>query len=399
MPYFERVQRQLRELHPHLPLPPDAAIALSEQLTQRLQQQIAEHGPMPFQTFMQQILYAPGLGYYSAGLAKLGAAGDFITAPELSPLFSQCLAHCFAAPLQQPNRSVLELGAGRGVMAAEMLRAWQSLDCLPSTYYILEVSADLRAVQRASIAQHVPELLSRVQWIDHWPQQFCGVVVANEVLDAMPFCLFTVHGNRVMERAVTCEQNGQFKWAELPADTILQQWFAHLPDEIRAAMHDGYQGEVLLSLPAWLQGLYQSIDSAHVVLIDYGFPQHELYLAERDQGTLMCHFRHHAHSDPLRLVGLQDVTCHVDFSAVADAAFDAGFSISGYSSQAGFLQSAGILNLAQSDDVATRFGYSQQLKRLLLPSEMGELFKVICLSKNTTVDLPGFAINDRRHSL
>lgn len=399
MPYFERVQQQLRALHPHIPLPPTAAIQLSQHLALSLQQQIAQHGPMPFVQFMQQLLYAPGLGYYSAGLAKLGAEGDFVTAPEISPLFSQTLARCFSTQLLKDNQSVLELGAGRGVMAATMLRYWQQQNCLPEHYFILEVSADLRAVQRQTIAAQAPDCLDRVHWLEQWPRDFCGVVVANEVLDAMPHCLFEIRDQQVFERAVSVDANTQFQWTLLPPNPSLQQWFDTLPNEIRDGLVDGYQSEVLLDLKPWLQALYSSLQQAHIVLIDYGFPQHEFYLPERSQGTLMCHYRHTAHADPLTLIGLQDVTCHIDFSAVANAAFDCGFAIDGYSSQASFLQNNDILSLANGHDTAEQFKHAQALKRLLLPSEMGELFKVISLSKNADTTLTGFALNDRRHSL
>ncbi len=399
MSYLTCIKNQLRALHPHLPLPPDDAVALSQQLSNRLQHQIAQHGALPFQHVMQQLLYAPGMGYYSAGLAKLGAAGDFVTAPEMSPLFSQTLAHSLVTVLSQRQQNVLELGAGRGLMAADMLRYWQQQHCLPEHYFILDVSADLRAVQQQTLRERVPDCIDRVRWLDTWPSEFDGVVIGNEVLDAMPFTLFEIDHGAIVERAVTLADNDTFAWTNIDASAALQQWFAQLPEDIRAALQDGYQGEVLLSLPQWMQALSASMKQGHVLLIDYGFPQHELYLAERSQGTLMCHYRHTAHPDPLTLIGLQDITCHVDFSAVAETAFNAGFAIDGYTSQGGFLQEVGILTLARSDDVATQFRHAQQLKRLLLPSEMGELFKVIALSKNASAAISGFALNDRRHRL
>ncbi len=399
MDYSRLVQQQLHALHPHLPMPPADALALSQHLSQHLQAQIRTHGPLPFHRFMHDVLYAPGLGYYSAGLAKLGAEGDFVTAPELSPLFSRTIANALQAGLQGTHKNVLELGAGRGVMAADMLQQWQALNCLPEHYFILEVSADLRAVQAQTLRDRVPALASRVVWLEQWPHAFSGVVVANEVLDAMPHHLFALRQQTVVERAVTLDEHDHFVWTDIAASPTLLAWFNALPPSIRDAFSDGYCSELLLSLPSWINALHTSLDAAHVLLIDYGFGASEFYLPERHDGTLMCHYRHRAHANPLVLVGMQDVTCHVDFSAVANTAFDAGFDIAGYATQAAFLQEAGILSLAQSDDPATHFAYAQQLKRLLLPSEMGELFKVLYLRKNVQETLPGFALNDRRHVL
>lgn len=405
---FEQSVRQtLDRLQPQLPMPPAAALELSAHLSERLRADILRSGPMSFAQFMQRCLYEPGLGYYSAGLTKFGEAGDFVTAPELSPLFSRTLARqCteILAGLKAEQASsgpahVLEIGAGRGVMAAAMLRQWADDDALPAQYFILEVSADLRACQQQTLREQVPELMACVHWLDAWPQAFSGVVLGNEVLDALPVAQFHYVEGQLFERAVGLQQD-ELALLDVPPSPALTRWFAQLPAELLASWPGDYFSEAPLLQNAWLAALANSLDRAVVLLIDYGFPAHEFYLPERNQGTLMCHYRHHAHSDPLCLLGLQDLTAHVDFSAVADQAFASGMSIAGFDNQAAFLQNAGILQLVDTNaDARAQFSAAQQLKRLLLPSEMGELFKVIALNKNTDIRCSGFGARDNRHRL
>ena len=408
MSHSERVQRQLQQLNLRLPMPSADAIAHSAQLQAHLAAQMQQR-PLPFSAFMADLLYAPGLGYYSAGATKLGAAGDFVTAPELSPLFSQCLARQTAEVLQAiGGGEVLEFGAGRGVMARDILLELAELDCLPNRYLIVEVSADLRQRQQQTLADLPAELAAKVVWLDALPSAFHGVVLANEVLDAMPVTLFRRHGESLVEMAVTLAESiteatsasGDFRWTELPADDALKQWFAALPDAIKADWPDDYLSEYHPLQAGWLQSLGRMLVRGVVLLVDYGFPRHEFYHPDRSRGTLMCHYRHHAHPDPLLLPGLQDVTAHVDFTAVAEQALDAGMDVVGYCHQAGFLQSLGVLELAlRYTGEREQIAAAQALKRLLMPHEMGELFKVIALGKAVDVALTGFALYDMRERL
>ncbi|MFZ5841897.1 MAG: class I SAM-dependent methyltransferase [Pseudomonadota bacterium] len=400
MSHSERLQRQLQQLNPRLPLPSAAAIAHSERLQAHLAAQMQQR-PLPFSAFMADLLYAPGLGYYSAGATKLGAAGDFVTAPELSPLFSQCLARQCAEVLTAiGGGDLLEFGAGRGIMARDILLELAALDCLPGQYFIVEVSADLRQRQQQTLAELPAELAGKVVWLEAFPGAFNGVVLANEVLDAMPVTLFRRNGNTLTEMAVTLAENGDFRWTELPADAALQLWFAALPDAIKAGWPDDYLSEYHPLQAGWLQSLGRMLQRGVVLLIDYGFPRHEFYHPDRSRGTLMCHYRHHAHPDPLLLPGLQDVTAHVDFTAVAEQAIDAGLDLLGYCHQAGFLQSLGVLELAMRySEEREQIAAAQALKRLLMPHEMGELFKVIALGKAVDLSLTGFALHDMRERL
>ncbi len=384
-----------------LPMP-DAAmqqhsVALTEHIIQRIQQ---AGGQIPFSEFMQHALYAPALGYYSGGLHKFGEQGDFITAPELSPLFSCCVAHqCYqvlsALPAEQ--RVILEFGAGSGRMATDILIALEQADCLPAQYWILELSSELQHRQRERLQAEAPNLVSRVQWLSQLPDApFSGVVLGNEVLDAMPVERFHVAENAALERFYVTWQDEQFAWqvsneemAEL--NTLLEPFLDTLPS--------GYMSEYNPFLADWMQNIARCLQHGLILLFDYGFPRAEFYHPQRDEGTLMCHYRHHAHSDPLCLVGLQDITAHVDFTAVAETAHDAGLNIAGYTTQASFLLSCGISDLMQQidpNDTVNWLRQTQQAKKLLLPSEMGELFKVIALTQGLEdVPLLGFSHDER----
>lgn len=400
MSHRERLQRQLQHLNLRLPLPPDEAIAHSERLQSHLVAQMQGQA-LPFSAFMADLLYAPALGYYSAGATKLGAGGDFVTAPELSPLFSQCLARQCAEVLQTlADGELLEFGAGRGVMARDILRELAALNVLPKRYVIIEVSADLRERQQQTLAELPTELAARVVWLDRLPSQFRGIVLANEVLDAMPVTLFRQQAGVLSELAVGATETGDFAWSELPPSPALQSWFAALPAAIKADWPDDYLSEFHPLQAGWLQSVSRMLQQGLVLLIDYGFPRHEFYHRDRSRGTLMCHYRHHAHPDPLLLPGLQDVTAHVDFTAVAEQAQCAGLDVLGYCHQAGFLQSLGVLERAmQLTDEHEQIAAAQVLKRLLMPHEMGELFKVIALGKHCDLPLAGFALYDMRERL
>lgn len=361
----------------------------SAKALQNILNEIRAHGPLDFARFMQLALYAPGLGYYSAGNVKFGEAGDFVTAPELSPLFSYCLAEQAAQVLAKiPGGAILELGAGSGVMARDVLLHLQKLKCLPEKYFILEVSADLRARQQECLKK-----FSCVEWLNAWPKNFCGVVLANEVLDAMPVKRFC-YDHELLECFIT-EKKGELDWLiEKPT-----------PELVKAAENlefssSPYLSEINCALPAWFKSLSENLTQGVALFVDYGFPRAEFYHPQRNQGSLMCHFRHRAHDNPLINVGIQDITAHVDFTAVAEAADAAGFDILGYCNQAMFLLSCGLEKLISTEaDLLTNYNAAQKIKTLTLPSEMGELVKVIAVGKNFDSELLGFEISNQLERL
>ncbi|MFU8838948.1 MAG: class I SAM-dependent methyltransferase [Thiohalomonadaceae bacterium] len=384
-----------------LPSPHADEQAHSEALQQQIRAAIATAGGhIGFDRYMELALYAPGLGYYSSGHQKFGEGGDFVTAPELSPLFSRCLARQCAEVLAAiPDGEILEFGAGSGIMAATILGELAALGCLPRRYAILELSSELRARQQQTIAQHVPELLARVEWLDALPEQgLRGVILANEVLDAMPVQRFCIRHGEPHELVVGW--NGQdFELLSAAPDAAL---FARL-ERLRQQYHlsDGYHSELNLRGEQWIAALGGLLEQGIVLLIDYGFPQSEYYHPQRSEGTLMCHYRHRAHPDALILPGLQDITAHVDFTAIGEAALKAGMAVRGYTNQASFLLSLGLTEyLAEAgEDVRIQLELANQVKRLTMPGEMGELFKVMALGKGWQAPLRGFVLRDDRARL
>ncbi|NJO15856.1 MAG: SAM-dependent methyltransferase [Thioploca sp.] len=380
-----------------LPSPSQAALAHSQCLVAQIMQAIKKSGgALPFTEFMTQALYTPGLGYYSAGLRKFGTKGDFVTAPEISPLFSHCIAKQCQPFLAAFDQSViLEFGAGSGVMATEILKALERLNCLPYQYLILEVSAELRQRQQTTLQTQIPKLFNRIHWLDRLPSQpLSGVILANEVLDAMPIYRFRLDEKVVTEFYVSY-QDSQFVWQYLPTTN---QSLQIAVESLRHQLPVGYISEINLALPAWLQSVADSLLAGLILLIDYGFPQREYYHPQRHQGTLMCHYQHYAHDDPLILIGLQDITAHVNFTAVAEAAIAAGLSVAGYTNQANFLLACGLIELLSALDSNNTPAYLQQAqatKTLILPSEMGELFKVIALTRHWDKPLLGFSRDER----
>lgn len=386
-----------------LPEPGAAEKQRSRELCELIAAACARSGGLiPFSEFMSLALYAPGPGYYSGGLQKFGAGGDFITAPEVSPLFARCLARQAAdvlTTLLQPQ--VLEFGAGSGVMAADMLLELERLEALPDSYLILELSAELSQRQRETIERIAPHLLPRVHWLDSLPDSFSGVVVANEVLDAMPVECFRIHGGRV-ESLMIGVADEKLRAEYAPAPPAIEQSVRLIEQRRGQPLPDGYCSEYNPQLPAWLQSIAAVMHSGLVLLIDYGYPVSEYYHEQRSNGTLMCHYHHRAHPDPLWYPGLQDITAFVDFSAVAHAAVEAGFDVSGYTTQAMFLLASGLPELhqaASSDDALQQLQLAQQVKTLTLPSEMGERFKVMALGRGLDQDLRGFSMQDYRSRL
>ena len=380
-----------------LPAPTPDALAHSQHLTTHLRALIEDAGGWaPFSRFMEAALYAPGLGYYAAGAMKFGAAGDFVTAPELTPLFGRTLAQAVAPVLAQTGGEVLELGAGSGRLAADMLGELEQLGALPARYCILEVSADLRERQQATIARALPHLAERVQWLDALPEHSHGVILGNEVLDALPVELvhWTEAGPRV--RGVVLEGDA-FAWQDRPiVDPVLRARAEALN------LAPGYLSEVNLAADALIASLAHALARGLILMIDYGFVAAEYYHPQRHMGTLRAHYRHHALDDPFYLPGLCDLTAHIDFSAVARAGMSAGLELAGYTSQASFLLNSGLTELLMQTPPSEAAAYLPQanaVQRLVSPAEMGELFKVIGLSKGDVAPLAGFARGDRRHTL
>ena len=344
---------------------------------------------------MDLALYAPGLGYYSAGARKLGAAGDFTTAPELSDLFGHTLAQQVAEILGEGLTEILEVGAGSGALAASLLEELERLDALPTRYLILELSADLRERSRDTLAARVPHLLERVAWLNQLPPSFSGVVLGNEVLDAMPVHLIQKNPGSTDEIGVEFS-DGEFRFAHRPASEVLLQTVAtlHLPDN--------YRSEIGLAAEGFMRSLGACLTKGVAIFIDYGFSSDEYYHPQRNEGTLMCHYRHRANTDPFFLPGLQDITAHVDFSAIAKAATGAGLQLAGFTTQANFLINCGIteiLSRMPASDFLQYLPLSNQANRLLSPAEMGDLFKAIAFSRDFDNPLLGFARGNRQHTL
>lgn len=359
-------------------------------------------GSISFAEFMHHALYAPGLGYYSAGAAKLGAAGDFITAPEISPLFGAVLARQSAFVLEQlGGGDMLEPGAGTGALAVSMLGKLGALGALPERYLILEVSPDLQERQEQRLRTEAPEHLSRVSWITNLPTDFSGVVVANEVADALPVERFRIHDRKVLQARVGVEDSG-FSWAYAEAPPALEDAVKHIEADLGVEFDEGYESEVSLSVHHWVSELADAISSGFVLMIDYGVTRREYYARERNRGWLRCHFRHRAHNDPLILPGIQDLTSWIDFTAVAEAASSAGMTIAGYVTQADLLLSGGMeeeLADFTALPVEEQAKLSGQVKLLTLPAEMGENFKCIGLSRGDLTAPPGLTASDRTHRL
>ena len=395
-----------------LPLPSPQARAASDRLAERIAARIAAAGGwIGFDAWMSMALYEPGLGYYTGGARKFGQAGDFVTAPEISPLFGACVATQCAQWFERAPARIVEFGAGSGALAADVLDALQHLGAPADEYLIVEVSGELRERQRETIARRVPSMLARVRWLDAWPQRISGVVLGNELLDAMPARVFRLRDGQVFERGVTLAAEPQggsrFDWQDRPADADFEHRVrARLAVPIAEAGQDwpaDYVGEIGEQSEAWVREAAGRLEVGAMLLIDYGFPRREFFHPQRALGTLMCHYRHHAHGDPFLLPGLQDITVHVDFSATADAAAGAGLDLLGFASQARFLFDLGLLDrLARTS--GTEGGIddrkrAQAVHTLVSEAEMGELFKAIAFGRGMPPDALGFVRGDRSGAL
>lgn len=401
IPIFYRIpyRTEIPIMRLQLPPPSPDALAASHALQEFIAKDIQSNdGWISFARYMELVLYAPGLGYYSGGAAKLGKDGDFTTAPEISPLFGQALAEVATHLMQQTMPQIIEFGAGSGKLAHDILVELTSMKVPLDRYMIVELSGELRARQQEALRD-----FPQVVWLDRLPDAFSGVVLGNEVLDAMPVNLVVKTEDGWKERGVS-RSSGGFTYIDLPCEAEL---IAQIPEP--NSLPIGYFTEVhpiaigfMRSLAGMLKaGQHESGRGGAAIFIDYGFPAHEYYLWQREQGTLMCHYRHHAHPDPFYLPGLQDVTAHVEFSALAHAVTEEGIDVLGYSSQASFLLDAGIGDLLLRTSPADPLQYLPQanaLQKLISSAEMGELFKVLVVG--THVSLPdNFARNDRSHRL
>ena len=355
--------------------------------------------PLPFDRYMAMALYEPGLGYYVNGLHKFGAAGDFVTAPEQGRLFSVALARQVdevAQRLDSPY-TLLEAGAGSGALARDLL---QTLEHKPARYLILEPSAALREVQRDTLANTAPALTELVEWTAQPPEEpFDGLIVANEVMDALPVAVFEIGSDGPLERCVELAQD-RFDWTEAAPRARLSQALDRLQERLGRALPAGYVSEICLDLPGWLDTITRPLRRGAVLLVDYGYPRSEYYLAERSSGTLVCHFRHRAHFDPFVWPGLTDLSAFVDFSAVADAGAACGLDLAGFTTQADFLLALNVHEaIEMAADDADRLRLAGELKRLIMPGEMGEKFKVIGLTRDWPHALSGLASRDLRDRL
>jgi SAM-dependent MidA family methyltransferase len=377
---------------PSTPAPSADALAHSERLAERIRAEIAAAGGwIGFDRYMELALYAPGLGYYAAGARKFGPAdkgGDFVTAPEISPLFAQALAAQVAQVLELTAAHIVEFGAGTGRLARGLLAALDARGVAVHRYDVVELSAELRERQRALIGD------ARVRWLDAPPEAVSGVIVANEVLDVMPVRLFAREGGALRERGVAL-RDGSLAFATRPADPTFAAAVAEIEAEV-GPLADGYGSELGLVARGWMRSAARWLARGALLAIDYGFPRRECYHPQRLMGTLMCHHRHHAHTDPLWLPGLNDITAHVDFTAMAQAAHEGGLDVLGFTSQAHFLLNCGLLDLLQHERTPQS---ANAAHRLISEAEMGELVKVLAVGRGVGVPLLGFARGDRTHTL
>lgn len=364
-----------------------------------LQETLRQQGMLPFVEYMHQALYAPQWGYYSSGLPKLGKQGDFTTAPELTSLFGHTLAHQCAQVLKVLSTPILfEFGAGTGKLCIDLLTHLEQLNQLPIQYQILEVSAHLKHQQQENIVRHIPHLASRVSWLNTWPTETIeGVMIANEVLDAMPVHRFMQTEHDILESFITLDKENALQEIFKPCtdERLLTYLKNALPTDLFP-----YLSEANLMLEGWFLQASNMLERGAFFLLDYGFPRHEYYHPDRHQGTLMCHYQHHAHTNPLAHPGEEDITTHVDFTHVAEAASHAGFHVAGFTNQASFLLANGLLSLLGAlEEGRHKIQETQAAKQLLQASEMGELFKVIALTKGLDLQLSGFQLQDKRASL
>lgn len=403
--------------HSSLPDLDALAVKLSTILQKKIHLLIVENGGfISFEQYMQMVLYEPGLGYYSAGSYKFGEQGDFVTAPEISPLFSRCLAMQCQQVLAEisPTKKtccILEVGPGTGIMAIELIRELERNKVLPESYYMLETSADLRQKQQLNIKHAIPHLEERFVWLDHLPEKkIKGIILANEVIDAMPVKRIIIDSD-IKEYVVTCDpiikdqaqfHKIQFQWTKKNIDEKLKSGIKALLDTLKEPLLTPYITEINYHIAPWLHSFSDILEEGLILISDYGYPRQEYFHPQRVTGTLMCHYRHHAHDNPFLYPGLQDITASVDFTTVAETAVDAGLQVSGFTTQAHFLIACGLDKFVSEyalNNVLERSKITQQMAKLTMPGEMGEKFKFIGLTKKLNMQLCGFRFIDQRSHL
>jgi SAM-dependent MidA family methyltransferase len=391
----------------------EQAKEIHDRLFAKIQSNILKQdGKIPFSQFMQMALYEPGLGYYQNNLHKFGEKGDFITAPEMGSNFAKCLARSVrqffldSSPAD-PNSSktatvLLEIGAGSGILAVNLLTELEQLDALPAQYLILEPSAQLQNLQKSLLKKRLPNYFSNIKWISQLPEKLQGLILANEVVDAIPCERVKRVDGQWLQLGVSYDE-GEFIDCLMPMTDgdDLPSWLSNKDAE--NSYQDGYTTEYRPLIKGWVKALSNTLDSGAILLIDYGYSVSEFYHPQRVQGSLSCFISHHSHSEPLQYVGLQDITAHVDFSQIARTAYENALEISGYTTQAGFLLENGITEIsderAEHETPEQRYQSSQELQTLLMPGQMGEVIKVILLSKGLNVEIKGFTLQDHLHRL
>lgn len=387
-----------------LPEPDATALAHSERLVRAIRAAIeAQGGHIGFDRYMEMALYEPGLGYYSAGSRKFGRSGDFVTAPEISPLFSFCIARqCRQVLSGLADGVILELGAGSGRMACDILQELQRCGCLPAGYFILETSADLRQRQQALLQEVLPDYFECIKWLERLPEEpVTGVILANEVMDALPVCRVVKRGDKLHELRVACHDGG-FAWTEAEAEPPLVACVQQIEQCLQSTWQTGYTTEINLGMTPWIAALADVLRQGAMLLIDYGYTRREYYHPQRSDGTLLCHYRHRVHADPFIYPGLQDITASVDFTAAAAAATAAGLAVAGFTNQAYFLMACGLGDMLATNSTGDQrhdLELAGQVKRLTLPGEMGERFKVLGLTKGIEAGMLGFTLADQRRHL
>jgi SAM-dependent MidA family methyltransferase len=385
-----------------LPVPDADAQAHSRRLADFIRAEIADAaGAIPFSRFMELALYAPGLGYYSAGSNKFGEAGDFVTAPELGPLFASCVAEAVAPVLRQlgPQAEFVEIGGGSGAFAEVMLKRLLAMDALPARYAILEPSADLRERQRERLGRSlIPPVFELVEWLDRpLEQAWNGVLFANEVIDALPTPRFTLRDGEVFEEGVALDAQQRFVRSERPADALLTAAVRHVERYLQSPFPDGYRSELLPQLPYWIQAVMGGLQSGAMLFVDYGYPRREYYLPQRSDGTLRAFYRQRMHNDVFLWPGLQDLTASVDFTALAEAGTSAGFDLAGYCTQASFVLGNGLQQrleeVEERAQESAKQRFRNEAKQLTLPTEMGERFQVMGFARDVEFGA-AFLMND-----
>jgi SAM-dependent MidA family methyltransferase len=385
-----------------LPDPPDELKQLSHRLTARIREKIGKTGSLSFSDYMEMALYEPGLGYYSAGLHKIGPGGDFVTAPELGGLFAACLARQVAeAGKHIGPYDIVEVGAGTGRLAADLLNNLEQT-APPARYAILERSADLRAVQKKALLQRSPRSAEKVVWLDQPPEHsWNGILLANEVIDALPVERFENKGGHVTAMAVKDRSSG-FEWDHTVAADTLMQAINTIPEPIRQQWPDGYRSEINPALAPWVQAITATLNRGVALFIDYGYPRQEYYLPERTDGTLICHYRHRAHDNPFHWPGLQDITASVEFTALAEAGEDAGLKLAGYTNQTMFLLGCGLEQIIQEMPELSQEQHlkmTTEARQLTMPGLMGERFQVMALGRDFNLPMCGFSLLDLSYRL